>query len=332
VEFLRAMDDLGDGWWSTSVPLHAGGLSYWYRVTDPAQGWDDHRIWDPASTYPRPPGDAAYRVTHDDVLDVVHVPYADRQDDPTLAVRATDELPREDAAERGTVTYVDYTTILGDAGHFLGVYLPPGYDEDRPEPYPVVYLAHGIGGDETDFMIPANVPTILDNLIGRGEVAPTVAVTMGNHFTSSSLDADYTYDQQNAADNLVRTILPFVERRFHVATDRAGRAFGGFSYGGSTGGLVMSSYPETFRYYGLFSPQPSLSPDYAALTRALRPRELVVFLGNGAFEGPLAIERPVAEALQSRGFTAATAQVAGAHDAMTAGQLFTTYARDHLWR
>jgi enterochelin esterase-like enzyme len=123
-----------------------------------------------------------------------------------------------------------------------------------------------------------------------------------------------------------------VEQRYHVATDRTGRAFGGFSYGGSTGGLVMSGYPESFRYYGLFSPKPTLAPDYDALTRALRRRDLVVFLGNGSFEGPLVIEQPVADALQRRGFTAATAQVAGAHDAMTAGQLFTTFARDHLWR
>ncbi len=57
-EFLRDMTKDAKGNWSVSVPLHAGGLSYWYRVWDPTQGWVNKRIWDPASTNPRPPGES----------------------------------------------------------------------------------------------------------------------------------------------------------------------------------------------------------------------------------------------------------------------------------
>lgn len=331
IEFLRDMTADADGYWSVSVPLHAGGISYWYRVWDPTRGWQNKRIWDPASTNPRPPGESSFRTRNNDVLDVVHVPYAEKQGDPVLAERAVYELPAADPADRGTVQYVPYTTILGDSGHHLGVYLPAGYDPDRAEPYKVVYLAHGIFGDETDFMVPANVPNILDNMTARGEVEPTVVVTMGNHFTGTSLGFA-SYNQTNAANNLVQTILPLVEATYNVSDQREGRAYGGFSYGGMTGGVVMRSYPTTFGFFGHFSGNPSLTAqDYDTIATAVGDDDLTVFLGNGVFEGPLTAQNTIASNFRARGYDAATAQVPGAHDAMTASQLFTIYARDHLW-
>lgn len=331
-EFLRDMTKDADGYWSVSLPLHAGAISYWYRVWDPTRGWENKRIWDPASADPRPPGDQSFRTRNNDVLDAVRVPYSPKQNDPVLEQRARYELPAADPADRGSVQYVEYTTILGDDGHYLGVYLPPGYDPDRAEPYKVVYLAHGIFGDETDFMVPASVPYVLDNMTARGEIEPTVAITMGNHFTGDSLGFA-SYNQQNAADNLVRTILPFVEERYNVSDEREGRAYGGFSYGGMTGGVVMRTYPTTFGYYGHFSGNPSLTEaQYDAVAAAVGANGMEVFLGNGVFEGTLDRQNAIAESFRSRGVPAATAQVPGAHDGMTAGQLFTIYARDHLWR
>ena len=140
----------------------------------------------------------------------MYVPYAKKQNDPVLKERAEYELPIADPSKRGTVQYVPYTTILGDSGHYLGVYLPANYDPNRAEPYKVAYLAHGIFGDETDFMVPGNVPNILDNMTAKGEIEPTVVVTMGNHFTGTSLGFA-SYNQTNAANNLVQTILPFIE-------------------------------------------------------------------------------------------------------------------------
>ncbi|AEB42579.1 alpha/beta hydrolase-fold protein [Micromonospora maris] len=330
-EFLRDMTRDADGNWSVSVPLHAGSLSYWYRVWDPTQGWENKRIWDPASTNPRPPGQSSFRVRNNDVLDAVYVPYADKQNDPVLKERAEYELPAADPAHRGTVQYVPYTTILGDSGHYLGVYLPAGYDANRPEPYKVAYLAHGIFGDETDFMVPANVPHILDNMTAKGEIEPTVVVTMGNHFTGTSLGFA-SYNQTNAANNLVQTILPFIEERYHVSTEREGRAYAGFSYGGMTGAHVIRGYPTTFAFYGHFSGNPSLTAqDYDNVAAAVGDDDLFVFLGNGVFEGNLNAQNTIANNFRARGYRAATTQVPGAHDGMTASQLFTIFARDHLW-
>ncbi|MGW3895536.1 alpha/beta hydrolase-fold protein [Micromonospora profundi] len=330
-EFLRDMTRDPAGYWSVSLPLHAGSLSYWYRVWDPTQGWVNKRIWDPASTNPRPPGESSFRVRNNDVLDAVYVPYADKQNDPVLKERAEYELPVADPSRRGTVRYIPYTTILGDSGHYLGVYLPPNYDPNRAQPYKVAYLAHGIFGDETDFMVPANVPNILDNMTAKGEIEPTVVVTMGNHFTGTSLGFA-SYNQTNAANNLVQTILPLIESTYNVSTEREGRAYGGFSYGGSTGGFVIRNYPTTFGFYGHFSGNPSLTPqDYDNIATAVGDDDLFVFLGNGVFEGNLNAHNGIANNFRARGYDAYTTQVPGAHDGMTAGQLFTIFARDFLW-
>jgi uncharacterized repeat protein (TIGR02543 family) len=330
-EFLRDMTKDADGYWSVSIPLHAGGLSYWYRVWDPTQGWSNKRIWDPASTNPRPAGNTTFRVRNNDVLDAVYVPYDQKQNDPVLETRAIYELPIADPAQRGTVQYVPYTTILGDSGYYLGVYLPAGYDANRAEPYKVVYLAHGIFGDETDFMIPVNVPNILDNMIARGEIEPTVVVTMGNHFTGTSLSFS-SYNQTNAANNLVQTILPLIEANYNVSNKREGRAYGGFSYGGMTGGIVIRTYPTTFGFYGHFSGNPSLTTaQYNTLATAVGTNVPFVFMGNGFFEGSLNAANNIANNFRTRGIPSETAQVPGAHDGMTAGQLFTIFARDYLW-
>ncbi|MBQ1027559.1 Ig-like domain repeat protein [Micromonospora sp. C95] len=330
-EFLRDMTRDPKGYWSVSLPLHAGGISYWYRVWDPAQGWENKRIWDPASTNPRPPGESSFRVRNNDVLDAVYVPYARKQNDPVLKGRAEYELPIADRKKRGTVNYIPYTTILGDSGHYLGVYLPANYNPKRAEPYKVAYLAHGIFGDETDFMVPANVPNILDNMTAKGEIEPTVVVTMGNHFTGTSLGFG-SYNQTNAANNLVQTILPLIEERYNVSTEREGRAYAGFSYGGMTGAHVIRGYPTTFAYYGHFSGNPSLSAqDYDNVAAAVGDDDLFVFLGNGVFEGNLNAQNAIADNFRARGYAARTTQVPGAHDGMTASQLFTIFARDHLW-
>ena len=216
-EFLRDMTKDADGDWTVSLPLHAGGLSYWYRVWDPTQGWTNKRIWDPASTNPRPPGETSFRTRNNDVLDAVYVPYAEKQNDPVLKARARTSCRwrtrRRGARFSTSPTRPSWATAAITSASTCR----PGYDANRAEPYKVAYLAHGIFGDETDFMIPGNVPNILDNMIAKGEIEPTVVVTMGNHFTGTSLGSG-SYNQTNAANNLVQTILPLMEKNYNVST------------------------------------------------------------------------------------------------------------------
>lgn len=99
-----------------------------------------------------------------------------------------------------------------------------------------------------------------------------------------------------------------------------------------TGAHVIRGYPTTFGFYGHFSGNPSLTAqDYDNIAGAVGDDDLFVFLGNGVFEGNLNAQNTIADNFRARGFAAETTQVAGAHDAMTASQLFTIFARDYLW-
>ncbi|NLJ75092.1 MAG: hypothetical protein GX331_08890 [Firmicutes bacterium] len=328
-EFRRDMIEIGSGYWSISIPMHAGGLSYWYRVWDPVQGWEDKRIWDPAATHPRPYGTTTFRANNNDELGVVYVPYHEKQDDPALQSRAAYELPIADPAKRGTVEYVEYANVLGADGWYLGVYLPPGYDPNRPEPYKVLYLAHGIFGDETDWMIPGNAPNIFDNMIAKGEVEPTVLVTMGNHFSPGT--GFESYNMEAVAKNLVEVIIPFMEENYNVSNKREGRAYGGFSMGGMTGGHVINDYHSLFGYFGFFSGAPR-EPNYVKIAEEAGPNVPFVFLGNGTFEGPLTGMNEIRDNFRNVSIPSETRAVPGAHDMMTAGQLLTIFARDYLWK
>lgn len=327
-EFRRDMTEIGDGYWSVSVPLHAGGLSYWYRVWDPTQGWEDKRIWDPTATHPRPAGTTTFRANNNDELGVVYVPYHEKQDE-ILQARAAYELPMEDPTKRGTVEYVEYTNILGDDGWYLGVYLPPGYDTNRAESYKVFYLAHGIFGDETDWMIPVNSPNIFDNMIAKGEVEPTVLVTMGNHFSPGTGFDSYNMD--NVAKNLAEVIIPFMEENYNVSSEREGRAYGGFSMGGMTGGVVINNYHDLFAYFGYFSGSPR-ELDYAKIAAEAGSDLPFAFLGNGTFEGPLTDMNEIRDSFRNISIQSETWAVPGAHDGMTAGQLLTHFAKNYLWQ
>ena len=134
----------------------------------------------------------------------MYVPYREKQDDKVLHAVAY-ELPIAIQRKEGRWS-MEYTTVLGAGGWYLGVYLPPGYGANRTEPFKVFYLAHGIFGDETDWMVPGNAPNILDNMIARGEIEPTVLVTMGNHFSPGT--GFESYNMADVAKNIAEAIIP----------------------------------------------------------------------------------------------------------------------------
>ena len=266
---------------------------------------------------------------NNDVLDVVYVPYHEKQDDPVLEGRAKYELPVADPAQRGTVRYVEYTNILGEDGWYLGIYLPPGYDPDRAEPYKVMYLTHGIFGDETDFMVPVNAPNIFDNLIARGEVEPTVLVTMGNHFSPGTGFESYNMD--NVAKNIAEVIIPFIEARYNVSSEREGRALCRLLHGRHDRRRSAQQLPQPVRVLRL-PVRSSPGVNYDQIAQEAGSEVPFIFLGNGMFEGPLTAMNEIRDSFREVSIPSETATVPGAHDGMTAGQLLTIFARDYLWK
>jgi len=138
------------------------------------------------------------------------------------------------------------------------VYTPPNYDPNQK--YPVLYLMHGIGGNENNWTsFGAN--TILDNLIADGKAVPMIIVMPNGRATaeppSNNIMADFNYYADLEPD-LLNDLMPYIESHYSVATDRDHQALNGFSMGGGQGLNFGINNIEKFAYVGGFSAAPNL--------------------------------------------------------------------------
>jgi enterochelin esterase-like enzyme len=133
----------------------------------------------------------------------------------------------------------------------MRVYLPPGYSTARK--YPVLYLHHGLGGDETSWTNGASAHYILDNLIADGLAVPMIIVMPNNSMTSAS---DFGgYGQYEPV--LIPELIPHIEASFSAATDQPNRAIAGLSMGGGITFNVGFRNVNTFAHIGPFSAAPN---------------------------------------------------------------------------
>ena len=143
----------------------------------------------------------------------------------------------------------------------MNVYTPPGYSAD--EKYPVLYLLHGIGGDETEWQRFCKPDVILDNLIADGKAVPMIIVmpngraqkndrAEGNVFASAP--AFETFEE-----DLLDDVIPAIESRYSVIADREHRALAGLSMGGGQSLNFGLAHLDTFAWVGGFSSAPNTS-------------------------------------------------------------------------
>ena len=147
------------------------------------------------------------------------------------------------------------------------ILLPPDYSEDKE--YPVLYLLHGIGGDENEWA--GGRPTwVIGNLIAGGE-APEMIVVMPNVRARENDRANasdmYTPAHFQAFDNfindLTNDLMPYIEANFSVAKGRENTAIAGLSMGGREALYIGLTMHDTFGYVGAFCPAPGVLPYYA---------------------------------------------------------------------
>jgi enterochelin esterase family protein len=267
------MTKQADGFWTITTPPLVPGLHYYTVVVDGAE------VADPGSHAFFGGGKHA---------SAVEVP------EPGADYYAIRDVPH------GQVREVWYNSkVTGSWRHAL-VYLPPGYDEQPKTRYPVLYLQHGGGEDETGWVRQGRANFILDNLIAGGRCQPMIVVmAYGSARRSgeslpdlSGLPFDSPERRKAMVDmaaafeaDVTGALIPFVDRTFRTVADREHRAMAGLSMGG------MQTFQVTLQHLDLFSHIGGFS---GAMRLALGEQKLDPKVAyNGVFADPAAFAKKV---------------------------------------
>lgn len=133
------------------------------------------------------------------------------------------------------------------------IYLPPNYHEVEDEHYPVLYLQHGHGENETTWVNQGKVNMIYDNLIAQGKAKPAVIV-MCNGMPAFELENEIHVDIIETFEAfLIREVMPFVEKKYKVSADKSNRAMAGLSMGSLQTSVISLKNQDLFNYVGIFS-------------------------------------------------------------------------------
>jgi enterochelin esterase-like enzyme len=146
--------------------------------------------------------------------------------------------------ERGQVQTLEYDSTTAKSKRKVVVYTPPGYSADKK--YPVFFLLHGKGGDESNWTKAGQAHVILDNLYADKKVVPMIVVMPNGTVPGKGLGGDFESE-------LLKDVMPFIESKFPVLADSEHRALAGLSMGGAQSYSIGLKHPDKFAYVGGFS-------------------------------------------------------------------------------
>ncbi|MBN2820905.1 MAG: esterase [Bacteroidales bacterium] len=198
------------------------------------------------------------------------------------------------------------------------IYTPPGYDNDLTKRYPVLYLQHGGGEDETGWSNQGRVNLIMDNLIAEGKARPFIIVMDNGTWRMPRRDENaprdttqpQTWPPKNWADGFMNTLLndiiPMVDKEYRTIANQEYRAMAGLSMGGMQTRVITLANPDVFSYVGMFSGG-SISPKDIQNSPAFKEKVKLVFISYGGRElenprrGPWGDPKENTKALQDAG-------------------------------
>lgn len=235
------LEKQADGFWTVTTPALPPGLHYYTLNIDGAEVSD--------------PGSHSFYGGGKDAS-AVEVP------EPGAAYYLPQNVPH------GQVREVWYRSSITDDWRHILVYTPPGYDEQTQSRYPVLYLQHGAGEDETGWTRQGHANFILDNLIAAGKARPMIVV-MANGYARrpgyvppdlagkpfGSPEAIRAMQEMAAtfADEVTQALIPYVDGNFRTIVDRDHRAMAGLSMGGMQTFQITFDHLDLFSYIGGFS-------------------------------------------------------------------------------
>lgn len=186
------------------------------------------------------------------------------------------------------------------------VYTPPGYDSDQSQRYPVLYLQHGWGEDETAWSNQGRANLIMDNLIAEGKIKPFLIVMTYGMTNEVRIGGLSEFDITPFQTALLDELMPYIDANFRTLANRDNRAMAGLSMGGMETRTIALANPEVFSYVALFSGG-SISLDDIKENPEFKDNVKLLFVSYGSRElenprrGPWGDPRENTEAVKKAG-------------------------------
>ena len=204
----------------------------------------------------------------------------------------------------GKLEMVEYDSTTVGTKRKMQVYTPPGYSADKK--YPVLYLLHGIGGDETEWQRFATPNFLEDNLLAGGKAVPMIIVmpngraqkndrAEGDVFASAPAFATFEQD-------LLKDVIPAIEGKYSVQSDALHRGIAGLSMGGGQSLNFGLTHLDKFAWIGAFSSAPNTKAP-AELVKdpdATRQSLKLLWISAGNKDGLIGISQGMHRYLKSR--------------------------------
>ena len=179
------------------------------------------------------------------------------------------------------------------------VYTPPTYGKNKKERFPVLYLQHGWGEDDTTWGMQGRANIIMDNLIADGKIRPFIVVMTYGLTNGIRFGGLREFTAKEFETVLVDELIPYIDSHFLTIANRENRAMAGLSMGGMETKLITLRRPEVFSAYGLLSGGQYEPTDFPEGM----PRPNVIFQSCGSKENPDGI-RQSTDRLKQAGFNA----------------------------
>lgn len=200
----------------------------------------------------------------------------------------------------GRISPSYYRSGIRDEWRRCIVYTPAEYDANPTKRYPVLYLQHGMGENETSWANQGRLNMIMDNLIAEGKASPMIVVMDNGNIENFQVREGETIQEAHKRfggqfpDILVNEIIPHIDANFRTLTDRENRAMAGLSWGGLLTLNTTLNNLDKFAYIGCFSGAGNIDLDSLDTVyggafkdrKAFNDKVHAFFLGIGSEENP----------------------------------------------
>jgi len=196
----------------------------------------------------------------------------------------------------GHVVQVLFPSKITNTSRRAFVYTPPGYEKDVKKRYPVLYLQHGWGEDETAWSNQGHANLIMDNLIAEGKIKPFLIVMTYGMTNEVKFGGLRNFKVDTFQTVLTEELIPYVDANFRTLANRENRAMAGLSMGGMETHMITLNKPEVFSQYALLS-----GGIYRQEELKDKSKPKLIFISCGSKESPDRIKL-AADSLKTAGY------------------------------